>query len=565
MAKKRVDVAGSGSARTTAQAFRNPAPEPEKVVQQAAAPNAEVVPELPDDPASYKFPLNLIFEFQDFCNKHMTMGKGVEVMVVLYTTQIFYFYLSKDEDLGTLYAVGFNLLGLFLSLYLSHKSLKRKQEKVPGLPEPRLPDFNTVYAVAIPTFFSLVLGLQKAPLFQLTLALNNLAAPRLPVFARVVLTLVFYYMYNEQEKVDLYRFAAVLWLYFACEDMLQRLARRLMSCAEVHLVSYFAVALLMAPLDAALPLNVGKLLLMALIPSFSAAYVAHQAGRFYSVPALSYAAVLGFPPLYYLCANYVFGFVKMDPVPWLHAFIFASETRVRIVAAWLALLGVSILVVFFLALKNQLSLNSRRKVWHFLLSACIVYPTVVDPVLTTLALVGALLIFFLVEALRSSRATVLGAFLADKLAMFEDAKDKGPLSLSYVYLVLGMAVPYVYSALVDDYVSIRTFIGVAVVGVGDAVALIVGHKWGRTKWRGLSRTIEGSVAFFVSTFAAFVAIDRFVLPETSRVQNWENLFIVVVLTTLLEGAATLNDNVLLPCMGVICYEVLELVFDGQAV
>ncbi len=84
-------------------------------------------------------------------------------------------------------------------------------------------------------------------------------------------------------------------------------------------------------------------------------------------------------------------------------------------------------------------------------------------------------------------------------------------------------------------------------GVGDAVASIVGRRIGYVRWSGASgKTAEGSAGFVASVVASamvlwFVgAVERF---------NFIPFVITTTLTTLMEAFSAQNDNLVLPVFG----------------
>lgn len=74
--------------------------------------------------------------------------------------------------------------------------------------------------------------------------------------------------------------------------------------------------------------------------------------------------------------------------------------------------------------------------------------------------------------------------------------------------------------------------------ISDAAAAVIGRRWGRRRWRGTTRTVEGSAAFYVVGVAAMVLF------------GWIPLWIT--LATVFAGAAAeipsrpLNDNIRVP-------------------
>ncbi len=76
--------------------------------------------------------------------------------------------------------------------------------------------------------------------------------------------------------------------------------------------------------------------------------------------------------------------------------------------------------------------------------------------------------------------------------------------------------------------------------VGDAAAALVGRRWGRTRWPGTQRTLEGSAAFFA--FAALLLL-------ALRVPLLPSLACALVCAAVEALPLALNDNLRVPLAG----------------
>lgn len=534
-----------------------------------------------------KYPLKLIYEFQDLLNNHMTVLKAVQAMVCLFLCQIFYIYFhDQNGGMDVVYAVGFNVLSAIVAMYLSHRSLLKKHEASPEtVPRPELPSFNSLYAFFIPYSFVLLLSDPADPFFQVNLSLTNFSLKNLHPIAKVLSAFVYNYMFGDTETLDVIQFAQVVWIYFIVDYALNHwnekietddedniTVYRTMDKTEIHIVAIFMVNLLAnfkAPVSATnIPLVVVRILSIALVGALAIStplyygYSLLQKGVARSGVALTVVSV--FAGTFYYLTNYLFQLfvVKQEVLNWLIDYILESKLRVLLLQGWVLALAGIIPVVFFLASQDVISLNNRRKVWHFALVGALAYPALVaEPTFSALAVLGSVFVFIVLEFLRCTRITFLGDVLNSLLHLFQDEKDlQGPLSLSYIFLLVGVAIPIGYGIVVDDVVSMRSYLGLVALGLGDSFASIIGKRFGKNKWKGQSRTIEGTITYIVVTFVSFVFIDFYLLPEGSRVKNWENVFIVSLVGGAIEGSASMNDNLLIPCITLISYELLNRVF-----
>lgn len=585
--RKEVRKAGTAATRSTASIFHN-IDSAENLDEKPTVDDKTTQheqPEDPDRPQDYKFPFNLIFEFQDFLNLHLTFCRGVELLVILYLCQVFYLYLSEGEEYGGLTAIGFCVVGAVLAMYLSTRSLRKRHEANPeNVAKPALPEFNTIYGFFIPTAFSVLLGGTTTPFFQMNLAIINFCVHTLHPVAKVVSSFVFYYMYNENETLQVFEFLLVVWIYFSVDWALNywnegadeaKEVRPTLSATEIHLIAVFFVNILfnfyLTVSDTHVPLLIVRALVIALVGATAALFPVYYVTSSLSNPVFANLAAVVvatvFSSVFYYLTNYIFTthIINEEVISWLYNYIASSELRVRLLAVWLVAIGVAIPIVFALAEFNIVSLNFRRKAWHYILFASLAYPALVkEPVFTAIAVLGSVFVFIVVEFVRASRLGWLGSFLDTHLRYFQDEKDaNGPLNLSYIFLLVGVAIPIAYGLAVDDVVSIRSYIGLITLGLSDSTASIVGRAFGKIKWKGGNRTLEGTITHIVVTFASFAVVDRYLLPEESKVKNWENLVIVSILGGLVEGASTLNDNILVPTMTLIAYEVIRGVFPDN--
>lgn len=592
MARKKAAATALKSAaeRTTASVFVDGSLKEMENSASTAAPESENGAQLEEIPSDTKLPLALLYQLQDFLNENMTWAKSVQLLVCLYISQILWLYMTQNGYEDAMYSVGFNILGVVLAIYLSYRSQKRKHELNPEVYEyPPLPEFNTIYSMLIPTLFVILMADYKNSFFQSNLALSNFAIKSLHPVAKVVSAFVFYYMYNEESNMELFEFMRVVWVYYTIDFSLSAwneiivtdedgntTVSSTLSNAEIHFIAMACVNLLcqleVLPLNpATTPLFILRILVLSLViacaVSFPVYFLYKRVSDRLVAFGLSIVLVGAFCSSFYYSTNYFFDlFVsKKEVLQWLYEHISESLARTALLSSWtLALIG-SITVMFVLSQSSLLSLNMRRKLWHFLLVAALTKPIVDEPEFTTLAVLGSSGIFVVIEFLRCTEVTFVGRWLNSKLRLFQDEKDLvGPLNLSYIFLLLGVGIPLAYDSAVQDLVSIRSYLGLATLGLGDSAASIVGKNFGKTKWKGEVKTFEGTVTYVVATFAYLFFVDHYILPDACKVSNWENLVIVSIIGGLIEGTASLNDNVLVPAITLISYEALNRVFPGTA-
>ncbi|CAE7184617.1 unnamed protein product [Rhizoctonia solani] len=186
-----------------------------------------------------------------------------------------------------------------------------------------------------------------------------------------------------------------------------------------------------------------------------------------------------------------------------------------------------------------LSRNGRRKFFHALAVLMFVPGISWDPAFTHLAFSLAFALFTFSEYIRYFAIYPFGAAVHVFLSEFLDEKDGGTAILSHFYLLTGCALPL----WLESPWRVLGLAGVIVLGVGDALASIIGKRLGLSRWFPSSgKTLEGTIAFAVSVFVCnwIVAAREFTSVHI------DHMGCAVILTALLEAFSKQNDNLTIP-------------------
>eukprot|EP01137_Pigoraptor_chileana_P035913 Opistho-2@30664 len=222
---------------------------------------------------------------------------------------------------------------------------------------------------------------------------------------------------------------------------------------------------------------------------------------------LGFASIVGVPLRWWLGSM-----LGMDPFVWTAEFVVFHPTRLMLSGYW------AMFVVLFIVALQLPSFAAHvartrniivRKYFHALAVLMFVPGYILDPDFTRLAMGVALAGFVFVEFLRSARVPPFGISLNSFLSQYADARDAGPFILTHTYLLLGCAIPMWMEGVVGESSSLLPSAGLAGVltlGVGDALASVVGTAYGRTRWRGTSKSIEGSLASLVGQLLVAVVV-----------------------------------------------------------
>ncbi|KAK6462229.1 hypothetical protein DFJ63DRAFT_144426 [Scheffersomyces coipomensis] len=595
-AAKEAETAASASARSTAAIFQNvdadtlkPSDDSSKVAEPTAEVPQEEERDLELELAG--FPYNIIYRVQDFLNEHLTYLQSFQLMVFTYIFELIYFnYTKLDKFEDNMQVIGFNFVGVILALLLNYiKGFAPGETKYP-------PEFNYLYSIILPFLFNIVYV--NDDFFNVNLALNYFIVDRLHPFFTVFSSIAFYQIYSadtEKSSITTVNYIQICLIHFMInyglnyindgnleneyeiieievdddevdveDEIIEVESHKSFSKAEIQLVSLIITNVLLNRqlVDPYLPLVIFQKLLISLLITTLVNYPIYL----YLpniVTAITYSAS------FYFLTDYQLQLIfNQNSIVWLYEYIFLNETRLNFLKFWSTLLVVLIPLIF--TFSKYWSKNLRRKVWHFLIIVVLLFtPSIlIDQIeFTLISLLGVIIIFVFIEILRYSKFSFIGKYLSQILVQFQDDKDlQGPLNLSYIYLLIGITIPIAYDYITlnsqeTNQISVVRYMGIVALGLGDAVASIVGGRFGTFKWKGSDKSVQGSAAFIIVNIASFFAIDYYLLNNYSSIYlpitNWENLFVITFISSILEGTSDLNDNFFLPIILPIGYELLN--------
>ena len=262
-----------------------------------------------------------------------------------------------------------------------------------------------------------------------------------------------------------------------------------------------------------------------------------------------------------------------------HASFGEANTRLILCTYWLGIIIVGLAIVFRLSAVYEV--DTRRKVFHFMMVAMLLPATYVDPTFAAMALSLMLAIFLLLDLFRASQLPPLSKSLAYFLTPYVDGRDlKGPVVISHIFLLIGCAIPLwlslgSLSRTGKGYLAgwevpsreVSMVSGVICVGMGDAAASLIGRRYGRRKWVwGGGKSIEGSVAF-----ATAVGLALMLAKAWLRIGGWPaknaDLWVMTLgkagvaacVASLTEAVLTGgNDNVVVPVVLWLCVKGLDI-------
>ncbi|KAI1336201.1 hypothetical protein F5Y15DRAFT_395610 [Xylariaceae sp. FL0016] len=256
-----------------------------------------------------------------------------------------------------------------------------------------------------------------------------------------------------------------------------------------------------------------------------------------------------------------------------------GNTRLLLSAYCILVILIGLVVVF--RLSPIYEVDTRRKVFHFMMVAMFLPSTFIDPTFAALALSIILAVFLLLDLLRASQLPPLSKPLASFLAPYVDGRDlRGPVVISHIFLLIGCAIPLWLSLgslprtgagflrgweVPTREVSMVS--GVVCVGLGDAAASLIGRRYGHRKWLwGGGKSLEGSVAFSVAVFAGLMVTHIWLWVggwpatnghEDTLAMTAQKAGICASMASVTEAVLTGgNDNVIVPVVLWTCVKSL---------
>lgn len=201
-----------------------------------------------------------------------------------------------------------------------------------------------------------------------------------------------------------------------------------------------------------------------------------------------------------------------------HATFGEANSRLLLAGWWALVIVVGLAIVFRLSAAYEV--DTRRKVFHFMMVTMFLPIIYIDPTWCALALSLVLAIFLLLDLLRASQLPPLSKPIMNFLQPYTDGRDHlGPVVISHIFLLIGCAIPLWLSLASLPRTGAGTLkgwevptrdlsmvTGVVCVGLGDAAASLCGRRWGKHKWcwKG-GKSLEGSAAFAAAVFVGLTA------------------------------------------------------------
>ncbi|KAJ2707137.1 dolichol kinase [Coemansia sp. IMI 203386] len=239
--------------------------------------------------------------------------------------------------------------------------------------------------------------------------------------------------------------------------------------------------------------------------------------------------------------------IRKNLLAWAFKVIFLDSTaNLLLIGYWVCVLGIAALLYLLAgsatsAPQNKFWLHVRRKSYHALATLLFLPGVLFASQPLHLGFSVALIVFVVVECLRALDVHPLAPAIDRFLRRFTDHRDAGLVVTSHFYLLLGCALPVWLGGTSD----VARLAGVLTLGLADTAASLVGTRYGRHKWPGSPKTLEGSAAFAASLCAASGLV-VYALVDQQNVSSALMLFALCIGLAALEALTEQNDNMVVP-------------------
>lgn len=244
--------------------------------------------------------------------------------------------------------------------------------------------------------------------------------------------------------------------------------------------------------------------------------------------------------------------IKDLPIITVIEFILSDKRRVYIVIFYMTMSVATILAVKLQIGSSEQASTRVRKIFHILIVLVYIPGLIFECTFLYLASGVALAAFSVLDMIRLLKIPPLAGVLADAFATLHDDKDAGNVALTPFCLLIGCSLPLWINPCpcseVDNaagFNMIPMLAGILSVGIGDTSASVFGSKFGKHKWSGSNRSIEGSLAFVLSQSIVLVPLYLFNLTPPDVLGVILSLSAIVI-TAGVEAFTDQIDNLVLP-------------------
>ncbi|XP_008556206.2 dolichol kinase [Microplitis demolitor] len=235
--------------------------------------------------------------------------------------------------------------------------------------------------------------------------------------------------------------------------------------------------------------------------------------------------------------------LDQSPLLWILFFVFGSFRKISLIMYWSVCLLIAIIIITRQILSDSSASTVERKTFH-LLSVLVYTPGLIwEPTLLYLASGIIMGLFMMLELMRLINLPPMNKILQLGFSAFVDEKDS-LISLTPLYLHIGVSFPLWMPSSNIELLPLMS--GMIVLGIGDSAASFIGSKYGKHKWPGTSKTLEGTIACILSQllFIYGLAVVGLVSGGLALIKST----LAVIAVSIIEAQTNQVDNLPLPLL-----------------
>ncbi|XP_034943028.1 dolichol kinase [Chelonus insularis] len=236
--------------------------------------------------------------------------------------------------------------------------------------------------------------------------------------------------------------------------------------------------------------------------------------------------------------------LDQSPLLWMIFFAFGNIKRVFLIIYWAICSLITVTFITYKIFSDSNATTVDRKALHFLAALVYLPGLILEPTLLYLASGIVLALFIFLELMRLIKVPPLNSALEYGFSVFVDDKDCS-IALTPLYLHAGLSFPLWMPTSNIELLPLLS--GVLSLGIGDATASIVGTLWGKHKWSGTNKSIEGTIGCILSQLVVIYGLA--ILGFVSN--GWFTLLkstLAVIGVSLVEAQTNQIDNLVLPLL-----------------
>lgn len=233
--------------------------------------------------------------------------------------------------------------------------------------------------------------------------------------------------------------------------------------------------------------------------------------------------------------TYGFGWkfgVGCEPLGWVWRYVAGDLKRIGVFGWWMGVVGV---VLGLGGIVGEVGVSDVvvRKGYHLAAMGIFGVGVVVDEGLTGFAAAVGMAGLVLMEMGRVCGVRWVERMVHEVGGKLVDEKDRGLIKVTHVYLLVGCGI--------GIWMGWGSGVGIVTVCVLDSMAAVGGKMFGKRKWFGRGRSVEGSIFGVICG----VVMGR-VWGELEGWMGWRRMIVGCVMAGCIEATTGQIDNLVLP-------------------